>query len=159
MQSSSNNFLISEDASESDLENEESIDTMNSSKKIYIRDFLADHADAFTRCIVKLLAMSVKKLKKIKIEKSLRNRLKRDTRYMYLLYFRRFDWESLIEDVYKVNVISDSDSRLYQYVYWQIDDWIKSWKNRALNKMTVSLMLWELVCMLTESYRLMFKSY
>ncbi len=64
---------------------------MNSSKKTYVRDFLADHADALTRRIVKLLAMSVKKLKKIKIEKSLRDRLKRDTRYMYLLYFRRFD--------------------------------------------------------------------
>ncbi len=132
---------------------------MNSSKKIYVRDFLADHADTLTRCIVKLLAMSVKKLKKIKIKKSLRNRLKQDTRYMYLLYFRRFNWKSLIEDVYEVDVISNSDSRLYQYVYWQIDDWIKSWKNRALNKMTVSLMLWELVRMLTESYRLMFKSY
>ncbi len=95
---------------------------MNSSKKIYVRDFLADHADAFTRCIIKLFAMFVKKLKKIKIKKSLRDKLKWDTHYMYLLYFRRFNWESLIEDVYEVDVISDSDSRLYQYVYWQIDD-------------------------------------
>ncbi len=95
---------------------------MNSSKKIYVRDFLADYADAFTRCIIKLFAMFVKKLKKIKIKKSLRDKLKWDTHYMYLLYFRRFNWESLIEDVYEVDVISDSDSRLYQYVYWQIDD-------------------------------------
>lgn len=49
---------------------------MNSSKKIYVRDFLADHADAFTRCIIKLFAMFVKKLKKIKIKKSLRDKLK-----------------------------------------------------------------------------------
>lgn len=35
---------------------------------------------------------------------------------MYLLYFRRFDWEPLIGDVFGDEVASDAD----KWAYWQI---------------------------------------
>lgn len=121
---------------------------MNSLRDIYIQNYLIDATSASTRCIAKFSSMFVEKLKKIKMKKSLRDRLKRHIRYMYLLYFRRFHYETIIENVYDVDVISDSNSRLYQFVYWQINDWIKTWKNRSLDKMTVSLLNWDQVAML-----------
>jgi len=90
---------------------------MNSLRDIYIQDYLINATSASTRCIAKFSSMFVEKLKKIKMKKSLRDRLKRHIRYMYLLYFRRFHYETIIENVYDVDVISDSNSRLYQFVY------------------------------------------
>lgn len=95
---------------------------MNSLRDIYIWDYLIDVTNASTRRIAKFSSMFVEKLKKIKMKKSLRDRLKHHIKYMYLLYFRRFHYETIIENVYNVDVISDLNSRLYQFVYWQIND-------------------------------------
>lgn len=73
-----------------------------------------------------------------RMEKPKYQKLRRHMRYMYLLYFQRYDWEPIIGNVYGDEVASDPDSELFQWAYWQIGEIIKGWKNICISKMIVS---------------------
>lgn len=67
--------------------------------------------------------------------------LKRECRFMFLLYFCRFACDDVVETIYEEHVVQDEDSALFQWAYWQLGEFIKGWKCSVINNMIVTYIL------------------